>query len=47
VLRSLDSTLEDAFTASYEWEARRRYSQDAVEGPRAFVEKRQPIWRGR
>jgi dehydration protein DpgD len=47
VLRSLDLTLEDAFTASYEWEVRRRYSQDAVEGPRAFVEKREPIWRGR
>jgi 1,4-dihydroxy-2-naphthoyl-CoA synthase len=22
------------------------YSQDAVEGPQAFIEKRQPIWRG-
>jgi dehydration protein DpgD len=47
VLRSLDLTLENAFTASYEWEARRRYSQDAVEGPQAFVEKRRPVWRGR
>jgi dehydration protein DpgD len=47
VLRSLDLTLENAFTASYEWEVRRMYSQDAIEGPQAFVEKRQPIWRGR
>jgi dehydration protein DpgD len=45
-LRSLDLTLEEAFTASYEWEARRMHSWDAVEGPRAFIEKRQPIWRG-
>lgn len=45
-LRSLDLTLEEAFTASYEWEARRMHSWDAVEGPRAFIEKRRPIWRG-
>lgn len=45
-LRSLDLTLEEAFTASYEWEARRMHSWDAVEGPRAFIEKRRPMWRG-
>jgi enoyl-CoA hydratase/carnithine racemase len=46
VLRSLDLNLEDAFSAFYQWEGRRMYSQDAVEGPQAFIEKRQPIWRG-
>jgi dehydration protein DpgD len=47
VPRSLDLTLENALTASCEWEARRMYSQGAVEGPQVFVEKRQPIWHGR
>jgi enoyl-CoA hydratase/carnithine racemase len=42
----LDLNLEDAFSAFYQWEGRRMYSQDAVEGPQAFIEKRQPIWRG-
>jgi crotonobetainyl-CoA hydratase/dehydration protein DpgD len=31
----------------YEWETRRRTSQDAVEGPRAFAEKRAPNWQGK
>ncbi|WP_343235938.1 enoyl-CoA-hydratase DpgD [Streptomyces sp. SID10815] len=46
VLRSLDMPLEEAFTATYAWEEKRRRSQDAVEGPRAFAEKRAPVWRG-
>ncbi|POM24959.1 Carnitinyl-CoA dehydratase [Actinomadura rubteroloni] len=46
VLTSLDLPLEDAFTASYVWEERRRRSLDADEGPRAFAEKREPVWRG-
>ena len=47
VMRSLDMPLEDAFTASFPWEQKRRYSADAVEGPRAFAEKREPVWTGR
>ena len=43
-LRSVDLTLPDAFTATYRWEERRRQSADAVEGPRAFAEKRPPVW---
>lgn len=39
--------LEDAFTARYAWEERRMRSEDALEGPRAFMEKRPPLWRGR
>jgi dehydration protein DpgD len=47
VYRSLDIPLEQAFTTRFQWEEKRRLSQDAVEGPRAFTEKRQPVWRGR
>jgi dehydration protein DpgD len=46
VLRSVDLPLEDAFTASYHWENVRRASRDAREGPRAFAEGRDPVWRG-
>ncbi|MEU3623567.1 enoyl-CoA hydratase [Amycolatopsis coloradensis] len=45
-LRSLDLPLEEAFKASYHWEECRRRSTDANEGPRAFAEKRAPIWTG-
>jgi enoyl-CoA hydratase/carnithine racemase len=47
VLRSLDIPLEEAFGMRYEWEERRRASRDAAEGPRAFAEKREPVWEGR
>ncbi|WP_330234168.1 enoyl-CoA hydratase-related protein [Nocardia sp. NBC_00508] len=44
---SLTMPLPEAFTAPYHWEALRAHSADAREGPRAFVEKRPPIWTGR
>ncbi|MFD7132143.1 enoyl-CoA-hydratase DpgD [Streptomyces sp. NPDC059894] len=47
VMRSLDQPLEEAFATRYVWEERRMHSQDAVEGPRAFAEKRDPVWSGR
>lgn len=40
-------SLEEAFTGSYGWEERRSRSADAVEGPRAFVQRRKPSWTGR
>jgi dehydration protein DpgD len=46
VRRSLDMPLEQAFTTPFAWEQRRRHSHDAIEGPRAFTEKREPLWRG-
>ncbi|MFJ6621523.1 enoyl-CoA-hydratase DpgD [Kitasatospora sp. NPDC091335] len=47
VMRSLDLPLEQAFTTRYRWEQVRRASEDAREGPRAFADKRDPVWRGR
>jgi crotonobetainyl-CoA hydratase/dehydration protein DpgD len=47
-MKGLDApTLEAAFRGNYEWENRRRESEDAREGPRAFAEKRAPRWQGR
>ncbi len=46
-MKGLDMTLADAFNAEYEFETRRRVSEDAREGPRAFAEKRPPNWQGR
>ena len=45
--RGLEMTLEEAGGTSYVWEDRRRRSEDAIEGPRAFAEKRTPTWLGR
>jgi dehydration protein DpgD len=38
--------LAQAFVTRYEWEERRMASADAVEGPLAFVAKRDPVWTG-
>ncbi len=46
-MKGLDASLPDAFSAEYEWEKKRRASEDAREGPRAFAEKREPHWEGR
>ena len=45
-LRGLDMALRDASQTVFTWESRRRQSPDAVEGPRAFAEKRDPNWVG-
>jgi enoyl-CoA hydratase/carnithine racemase len=44
--RSLDLPLADAFTEVYPREELRKWSSDAVEGPRAFAEGRHPSWTG-
>lgn len=45
-MRGLDMPLRDAIHGEYEWIKRHRASQDVVEGPRAFSEKRAPRWTG-
>lgn len=45
--RSLDLPLQDAFGADYPCERARMHSADAVEGPHAFAEGREPNWTGR
>nr|WP_199815193.1 enoyl-CoA-hydratase DpgD [Streptomyces novaecaesareae] len=45
-MASLDMPLAEAFGTRFAWEDRRRRSRDAVEGPRAFAEKREPRWTG-
>ncbi len=46
-MRGLDTNLRDAFQARYPAEEARADSADALEGPRAFAEKRTPDWQGR
>jgi dehydration protein DpgD len=40
-------SIEDAFVADYEIENLRKLSEDSREGPRAFLEKRDPRWKAR
>jgi crotonobetainyl-CoA hydratase/dehydration protein DpgD len=45
-MQGLDLPLRDAMTRQYEAETIRQRSQDSVEGPRAFAQKRPPRWLG-
>lgn len=46
-LASVDMPLDRAFVTCFRWEEKRMRSIDALEGPRAFAEKREPHWLGR
>ena len=46
-MRGLDLPLPQAWYTQYDSERRRRLSEDALEGPRAFAEKRPPNWKAR
>jgi len=47
MLQSLDESFAPGMTRRYEAAERMLASEDAVEGPRAFAEKRAPNWKGR
>lgn len=48
VYRSLDSaSLQDSMTQKYDSVSQMASSEDFVEGPKAFAEKRKPNWQGR
>jgi crotonobetainyl-CoA hydratase/dehydration protein DpgD len=46
-MRGLDMALPQAFYTAYDSEVARQHSEDTLEGPRAFAEKREPKWQGR
>ena len=45
--KSYGLSIEEAFRISDDVSARIRVTEDAKEGPRAFAEKRPPVWKGR
>jgi enoyl-CoA hydratase len=47
VLRGLATDMKDAYRIESELAAEVFASEDAKEGPRAFMEKRPPVWVGR
>ena len=46
-VKGLEYPLAQAFYTRYEGEVARQQSADALEGPRAFAEKRSPQWQGK
>ncbi len=46
-MQGLEMTLEEAYNGSYEAVQRMMSSDDSKEGPRAFAERRKPLWQGK
>ena len=46
-MKGLDYPLAQAYYTLPDGERKRRLSDDAIEGPRAFAEKRAPDWKGK
>lgn len=46
-LKARSLSMEQAFMTHYEWETVRSHSEDSLEGPLAFNEKRRPVWKAR
>jgi crotonobetainyl-CoA hydratase/dehydration protein DpgD len=46
-MQGMEMPLEEAYNATYEAVQRMQGSQDSREGPRAFAERRKPVWSGR
>jgi crotonobetainyl-CoA hydratase/dehydration protein DpgD len=46
-LKTATMDLATAFTTEFSAETIRKKSEDCTEGPRAFVEKRAPLWKGK
>lgn len=46
-MRGLDVPLKDALATRYSNQEQLMKSEDFLEGPRAFAEKRQPVWKNR
>ena len=46
VMKGLDLPLHEAEILAEAFRERVLHTQDALEGPRAFLEKRDPVWRG-
>jgi enoyl-CoA hydratase/carnithine racemase len=47
VMSARDMTIEQAWKLAEAHHERMARSEDALEGPRAFAEKRKPVWKGR
>lgn len=46
-VKGLDLTLQEAIATQFKGQVEMHNSEDFIEGPKAFAEKRPPVWKGR